>query len=72
MRLGWDPSFENEEDTYRRPYDGDDRIACLEAAGRVDALLEFADRCLLGQMVEDGDPPDGMVVVVRLGVAVYA
>lgn len=54
---------------YTYPDDDDDRISCLEAAGRVDALCEYADRCLLGQVVQDGDPPDGVVVEVRLSYA---
>lgn len=37
------------------------------AINRTNELLEYADRCLLGQVVEDGDPPDGVVVVVLLG-----
>ena len=34
------------------------------AINRTRELLEYADRCLLAQMVEDGDPPDGVVVEV--------
>lgn len=46
------------------PDDDDNRIACLEAAGRVDELLEFADVVLMGQMVTGDDPADGVQMIV--------
>lgn len=49
------------------PDDDDNRIACLEAEGRIDRLLEYADEALMGKMEQDGDPPDGIVVEVVLG-----
>lgn len=45
------------------PDDSDNRIANL--AERCEAeQLEFADVVLMGAMVEDGDPTDGVVVEV--------
>jgi hypothetical protein len=40
-----------------------DRLQGYAEVNRTRELLELADRCLLGQMVQDGDPPDGVNVL---------